>query len=124
MRRTMVLIDFWTLFHVIFVAVQIFLLVLLAKKLKAVVTYEANTGRGSVTEKVLVGDPVEEPKTPIRKGYLFDGWYSDHEYTNKWEFYKAIDQDTTLYAKWNPEPGQALQQADLQAAPAAPVAPA
>jgi len=120
MTRTMVLVDFWTLFHVLFVGLQIVLLVLLARKLKAIVTYEGNTGRGSVTEKVLVGDAVEEPKAPVRKGYIFDGWYADNEFTEKWEFYRAIDQDTTLYAKWNAEAGQALQQAVLNAAPATP----
>ena len=119
MTRTMVLVDFWTLFHVLFVGLQILLLILLARKFKAVVTYEGNTGRGAITEKVQVGDSVEEPKTPARKGYVFGGWYADREFTDKWEFYRAINQDTTLYAKWNPEPGKALQQTDLQSSPVA-----
>ena len=118
MTATMVFVDFWTIFHVLFVGLHIVALILLARKLKAVVSYKGNPGRGTVTEKVLVGETLNEPNIPTRKGYIFDGWYADYEYTEKWESYRPVDRDTTLYAKWKPEPTQVLQQTDTQVATA------
>jgi len=119
MTRTMVFVDFWTLFHVVFVALQIVAIVLLAKRLKAVVTLRSSAGKSAAKENVLVGDPLEEPKSPVRSGYSFGGWYADKDFKEKWEFYRPINNDMTLYAKWNPTPGQALQQTASQAAPQA-----
>lgn len=51
---------------------------------------------------------VNIPPKPTRKGYKFDGWYTEKECINKWDFYKApavSDNDDnfvefSLYAKW------------------------
>lgn len=53
------------------------------------------------------------PKSPIRSGYTFDGWYRDPECINVWDFERdtlpeaqydegamEIYQETKLYAKW------------------------
>jgi uncharacterized repeat protein (TIGR02543 family) len=43
---------------------------------------------------------VEEAPTTTRVGYIFDGWYSDLEYTKKVEFPYEVIGINTLYAKW------------------------
>ena len=44
---------------------------------------------------------IEEPKTPVRNGFEFEGWYSDE---TKWLF-SAFDvrENFTLKAKWSPK---------------------
>ncbi len=37
--------------------------------------------------------------TPIKEGYRFDGWWN-YNFTQAFDFSKAIVQDVTLYAKW------------------------
>lgn len=39
---------------------------------------------------------IEEPK---RQGYIFEGWYLDEKYENRYDF-APVTQDITLYAKW------------------------
>lgn len=44
---------------------------------------------------------VPEPNEPLRKGYLFDGWYSDSKFKKPWNFYNDIAKGKmTIYAKW------------------------
>ncbi len=44
---------------------------------------------------------VEEPMDPVNGIYLFDGWYANSEYTQKWDFAKdKVKSDMALYAKW------------------------
>ncbi|WP_159641417.1 InlB B-repeat-containing protein [Erysipelothrix anatis] len=45
---------------------------------------------------------VEEPVAPIRKGFVFGGWYQDATLNNRWEFSShAVTENITLYAKWD-----------------------
>lgn len=44
---------------------------------------------------------VAEPTAPTKRGYIFEGWYTNITFVTKWEF--ATDKatsDMTLYAKW------------------------
>ena len=118
MTRTMVFIDHWTLLHVLFVALQVAALILLVRKIKSIVTYEVGAGRRAIKEQVEVGDVLEEPKAPARKGYAFDGWYTDSYFNDQWEFNRVVDRNMTLYAKWNPTPENVLRQTGSQVAPA------
>lgn len=47
---------------------------------------------------------IKEPKEPVRKGYVFDGWFYEEEYITPFDFEKDVItwDDTTLYAKWEP----------------------
>lgn len=47
--------------------------------------------------KVKEDGTVEEPKTPVKEGYDFVGWYSG---TEKFDFSTKITEDITLEAKW------------------------
>ena len=46
------------------------------------------------------------PAEPTKEGYVFSGWYTDADCTEKFDFNDndgTVEQDTTLYAKWIPE---------------------
>ncbi len=51
-----------------------------------------------------LGAPVELwPYTPVRPGYLFQGWYADEALTKPVSSVVLVD-DTTVYAKWAADP--------------------
>ena len=44
---------------------------------------------------------VPQPNDPVRKGYIFDGWYADAQLTTQWNFFSSVaDEKTVIYAKW------------------------
>jgi uncharacterized repeat protein (TIGR02543 family) len=43
---------------------------------------------------------LKEPKTPIKEGYFFDGWYTDAKFNDTIRFNHKITKDTILHAKW------------------------
>ena len=53
------------------------------------------------SQKVKNGGYAEKPKNPVCDGKIFDGWYTDAERTNPFDFYNTpINSAITLYAKW------------------------
>ena len=56
-------------------------------------------GENEDTEGVLVGETVNA-RTPTREGYDFDGWFTDKEFNNKFDFSTPLTKDYTVYAKW------------------------
>ncbi len=49
------------------------------------------------------------PKAPTAIGYLFEGWYTEKECTNVWDFDSGIvSKNMTLYAKWKQD-GDAVE---------------
>ena len=61
-----------------------------------------NTDGGNEIEAVEVYDnaKVDKPVDPVKNGYFFDGWYTDIELENAFDFAAGINGDTTLYAKY------------------------
>ncbi|EAG2240779.1 LPXTG cell wall anchor domain-containing protein [Listeria monocytogenes] len=56
---------------------------------------------GAVTNEAIVYDTIlNEPATPTKQGYTFDGWYDAETGGNKWDFktMKMPANDVTLYA--------------------------
>ena len=51
------------------------------------------------------GDKIPAPPAPTKKGYTFDGWYTDEPCTKGWSFATGIPGDLTLYAKWTSAAG-------------------
>lgn len=47
-----------------------------------------------------LGDSVPVPDEPGCEGYVFDGWYSDEELTESFDFGRERYEDTCLYASW------------------------
>lgn len=59
---------------------------------------------GSETQRIEVGysQIVTKPESPVKSGYIFDGWYKDREFNEvfNWIDEKALLRNYTLYAKW------------------------
>lgn len=51
----------------------------------------------------LPGATVSTPATPSEEGFVFEGWYTDTAYTDKYQFSVMPSHDLTLYAKWTTE---------------------
>src|SRR5690554_1855663 len=69
-----------------------------------VVDFDTDGGRYIASQNVFDGDLVEEPETPFKNGYIFDDWYKDSNYSDKWLFDQfIITEDTTIYAKFHLE---------------------
>lgn len=47
------------------------------------------------------GDSVESVVEPYVDGYIFDGWYKEEEFKNKYVLSMPIESDLTLYPKFN-----------------------
>lgn len=75
-------------------------------------TVKFNTNGGSSISPltdIADGTLIQQPTEPTRSKYVFGGWFIDNNaFENTWDFasYK-ITRDTTLYAKWTPEPASA-----------------
>ena len=46
------------------------------------------------------GQAVAAPADPTCEGYTFQGWYSDTDLTQEWDFATPVTEDMTLWAKW------------------------
>ena len=73
-------------------------------------TVKFNTNGGSVIKSVSVNKNgvVAEPTAPTKKGYTFDGWYTDRQLTTPYDFTSKVTKNFTLFAKWvedSEEPG-------------------
>lgn len=65
------------------------------------VRFETNGGSEVPDQTVAHGEKVTRPDDPVKEGYHLEGWYSDIDLQNRWDF----DRDTvagnmTLHAKW------------------------
>ncbi|MGI6108369.1 MAG: InlB B-repeat-containing protein [Eubacteriaceae bacterium] len=66
----------------------------------ATVTYESNGGSAVASETVKIGTAFTEPSAPSKDGFTFEGWYTDPECTQVYDFSTKATVDITLYAKW------------------------
>ena len=65
------------------------------------VTFHSNGGSKVGTQTIIEGEKAVEPTTPLREGYTFEGWYSDLELTQIWDFEDAVEENLDLYASWS-----------------------
>lgn len=65
------------------------------------VTVKFNANGGTIVEDVTVwvGKKITAPVT-TRAGYTFDGWYTNTNFTTKFDFTQPVRSNMTLYAKW------------------------
>ena len=88
---------------------------------KLVVTFDGNGENVSnlpPAQQVKPGSHAVEPDRPTRKGFVFEGWYSDIELTKAFDFVnQTISENTTLYAKWaddyNRPPSTGIAEGDI-----------
>lgn len=65
------------------------------------VTFDTNGGSHVSSQILLSGTTATEPKDPNQYARSFLGWYTDHEFKNKFNFETPITRSVTLYAKWS-----------------------
>lgn len=70
------------------------------------VTFDSKGGSLVPSQVVYAtGSLIAPPSAPTNPGMVFAGWYLDEEYQTAATFPMAISSDTTLYAKWDDDPG-------------------
>ena len=68
----------------------------------AEVTFETNGGAEMESVFVPKGGTIEMPAAPTKDGYTFGGWYTDEALTQPFDFATVLNENLTLYAKWDP----------------------
>ena len=65
------------------------------------VTYQTNGGSEIPARMAQYGEVLTKPEDPIRKGYHLEGWYTDIDLQQEWNFdTDTVQGNMTLYAKW------------------------
>lgn len=67
------------------------------------VSFQTNGGLPIKSIGVQKGGRLSELPTTTKNGYVFDGWYLDKECSVAFDIEQPIDNDITLYAKWEQE---------------------
>jgi uncharacterized repeat protein (TIGR02543 family) len=66
------------------------------------VTFVSNGGSSLDPRTVYWGRLIEEPEVPTKVGYSFEGWFTDSELTEQWDFvHDYVRGDINLYARWS-----------------------
>ena len=64
------------------------------------VSFVTEHGKAPTSQNVPYNEPAKDPGELMAEGYTFDGWYTDDNYSTKFDFTKPIKSNTTVYAKW------------------------
>ena len=64
------------------------------------VTFDPTNGSGTTVINAVSGKTVSTPGTPVRDGFIFDGWYTSQSGGEKWEPGTPVTGNITLYAHW------------------------
>lgn len=71
---------------------------------KCTVVFNTNGHGGAISPaSVAHGTKVSAPASPSEYGYNFEGWYTDANGNNPFDFDTPITTDITLFAKWTPK---------------------
>ena len=73
------------------------------------VNFDSNGGSDVDSVKAAKNETVKKPNDPTRDGFGFDGWYTDKELTEKYDFAQKVTKSFTLYAKWNEKKDETLE---------------
>ena len=70
------------------------------------VIFNSNGGSAVAAQEVDAGQKANEPAAPTKENdnqysYSFAGWYKEAGFINAYNFNDAVNENTTLYAKWN-----------------------
>ena len=64
------------------------------------VSFVTEHGAPPTSQNVKYNGTADDPGTLTEEGYTFDGWYTDDNYSKKFDFTQPIKSNTTVYAKW------------------------
>ena len=62
--------------------------------------FNTNGGSNVDSQTILENNTISKPNDPIKDGYIFDGWYLDSNFNNKYDFNTNIHENKIIYAKW------------------------
>ena len=79
------------------------------------VKFETDGGSAVADVMAYVGEIPAKPDAPEKAGFTFAGWFFDRAYTQEYKFDKALNANTTLYAKFNGDYIMITTAADLVA---------
>lgn len=66
------------------------------------INFELNGGTPLIESvEVRVGEKVAQPEAPSKEGHSFAGWFIDSNFIQEYNFDTKVNNDYTLYAKWN-----------------------
>ena len=64
------------------------------------VTFNTNGGSKLASQRLRRNAVATEPEEPTKDGFEFEGWYTDKEFKNAYDFATKVTKSFTLYAKW------------------------
>ena len=65
---------------------------------------------GNTTEISAASAKTIKETAPVREGYVFEGWYKDENLTEPWTDADKVKGELTLYAAWDRDTGDAIQE--------------
>ncbi len=68
-----------------------------------IVSFDTNGGSKISSQTVTNNEVIKEPVAPQKENFVFAGWYTDKELTNRYDFVEKVTKNITLYAKWQKE---------------------
>lgn len=63
-------------------------------------SFETNGGSELKSKFTEINTKPIKPENPIKKGFVFDGWYADEQLKEPFDFNILLTKDTTIYASW------------------------
>lgn len=64
------------------------------------VTFDSKGGSNITPKTIANGEAADKPGAPVWAGRGFAGWYTDENYTQKYDFATPVTENITLYARW------------------------
>ncbi|EGO7566526.1 BspA family leucine-rich repeat surface protein [Enterococcus faecalis] len=75
-------------------------------------TFDTVGGSGISPIETKFGGTWVAPTAPTKKGYIFEGWYTDADYTKEFDFGRVAIEPLTVYAKWAEEKEETIFETD------------
>ena len=64
------------------------------------VKFETDGGTKISDSRVTRNAKLVKPEDPVKDDYIFDGWYTEKNFENLYNFESKVTKNFTLYAKW------------------------